>query len=133
MGVTVEWYDEEKNILWNKFIDQWTWEELFVSEAELMALATQNSNRIDTIIDLTDADYLIPPQTITNFINMAHRFDVNLPNWGISVIVSTNKLPHIIFSIVRKLSPATNKHYRIASSIEEAVTLIFNEREQMRV
>lgn len=136
MSVTVEWFDTQERIVLLKMGKTWTLEELelAVKESRQLSGGVSHDKLVHVIVDLREGSMSVPRNIISHFRKIA---DTQLPNAGITVIVTTSGFVHSLFKLISRLSPGSvmvkiEKHFIIVSTFEDAEhhiqTLIQNEK-----
>lgn len=129
MPVTFTWYDKEQGLLLNKFVGRWTWQEVNEAMQNSYQMATEVI-RVDVLVDLQQSDYAIPQGTIRHLPRLANAATVNVPNWGISVIITDNRLVSILYGVASAVSIQVKHQYQLAKTTDEALRIIQQHREQ---
>lgn len=116
----VYWYDAEKTILIRELQDNWEWDEYQLGVLLMRQMIKEVSHDIFVIIDGQNVR-TIPKDAIHHF-QAANRY---LPSHvKVRVLISTNRLAHEIYSILKRISTADFENFYFVASMDEALLKI---------
>jgi hypothetical protein len=126
MPVASFWDDEEKTIVRGNLVGQWTWDEYHTGISEMAQLVKDIDHRFDQIIDVRESGPL--PDGALSHIRRGRQ--QNPANFGISVIVGPSEWIKALVGVMEKAYGKRTQPTSIAETIEEAYTIIVQQREQ---
>ena len=101
MPVTIEWGNEEKNILHVRFIRPWNWDEYYGIYKEGYAMTEGVDHKVNIIMDFSKNDGRLPASALTHFRKAASEAH---PRRGVVVITSPRMLlVKTMLGIVQKI------------------------------
>lgn len=127
MPVTVTWNDDREEIIVFRFEGHWTWKEFHVANDAAGAWAAQKSHMIDAIFDFERASSIIPEDVISTAAEVA-RLSEQLPNQGITVVVSMSSWVQAIVQVI--ITVARTHNIAIARTHSGALSLIESARQK---
>ena len=120
------WYDDEQTIVYIKYPEQWAWDDLYHMREKVIALIeSSNAPRVDCIADAASTKM---PQG-SPFGHVKHIMSKRDPRVQLTVTVSQSQLIRTIGQVAFQLVSQGQANFQMASSIDEAVTLIMRSRE----
>ncbi|MBI5668525.1 MAG: hypothetical protein HZC41_11015 [Chloroflexi bacterium] len=120
MPITLDWDNDDKTILLERFISPWTIEEYYRLIDDEAALMAQVSHPVHLILDGSQSP-LAPRQMFTGIQYALKRLP---PNQGLIVFVRANRLLQLFIEVARQMSPQIAQATCYARSVEEARRLI---------
>jgi hypothetical protein len=124
MPVTVEWLNEEKNILHHHFETPWGWDNFYESAERHLQLIQEAPDVVDLVLDFSKGS-VMPSGAITHF-RWALR--QHTPNRGLVVIIGVTPFMAALGDVFRKLYPNIADDARIADDLLEALAIINDHR-----
>ncbi|MFZ4827884.1 MAG: hypothetical protein ACOYLB_11070 [Phototrophicaceae bacterium] len=124
MCYEIRWFDENKSIVYAYFPSNTTWEDYLDCGTTFQQLAQENPNKlIFLIIDILEAPFRIPPNLFTELRHFVNDGQVNIPNWGMTIIIDRIGHQQLLSSVLFFLKIFTNK-FSSATTLDEAVQII---------
>jgi hypothetical protein len=120
MAVHIAWEDERKRVLHYRLDDDWTWVEFFAAKKQANQLMDTVSHPLGVIIEAPPAPIL--PSNIISNARKALRS--THPNTVVIVIIATHPLIRTMFHTTRALGRIANFRVELASTLDEARTII---------
>jgi hypothetical protein len=128
--VELDWDDSNKTTLRYTFIDPWTWDEYYATNARRDTFLSEVSHIVDLILDFRRGKYM-PSQAI-HHIRRAMAWES--PQRGIIVIVGVHSMLQALGSVLITLSPQTaSKAPRPAKDLEQAQKIIAETRQKREI
>jgi hypothetical protein len=127
MPVSMYWEDEAQTIMRYDISGRWTWPEFYDALNKVLPEWEKITHRTDTIIKLESI--ALPTDTLRNVRTLSEKQNTSS---GLSVIVTTNTLAHVLYNTSRNLYPKVAQYFRMAHTMEEARALIQTARAQIR-
>lgn len=127
MGVRMYWEDAGKTVMCYDLEGAWTWTEFYAALNQVLPEWETLTHRTDTIVNLLNSAH-IPPGAIGHVKSLA---DKQKPSSGMSILVTNNRLAHILYNTARTLYPSVARFFRMALSMREAHEMIHSEREEI--
>ncbi len=122
MPITVEWYNDAKTILLERFEGDWTLDEYkrLIDEARLM-LST-----VDHTVHILVDGRLKSPRLPANLISggMLYAARHLPPNQGITVFVGVDAVSAIFVNIARNIGPRLHRTLFTTDTVEDALRII---------
>jgi hypothetical protein len=112
----VYWDDDEKTILIRELASEWTWDDYQLSILAMRQMILEVKHEIFVIIDGRPIKKL-PKDALHHFQAGNRKLP---PQVKMRLLVSTNKLSHEIYSILRRISAADFENFHFVPSIEDA-------------
>ena len=125
MSIVLNWFDEKNTVLLYTFEGSWTWEEFHELDDPVWELVATVGYRIDLIIDWTrSAGFPL------GIMSSMHRAGENvIPQTdGLTISIGGPYLIKIMLGIFRRTYPKAAGAYRLVDSLDEAITLLEQER-----
>lgn len=127
VGLTLQWYNDEKTIIYQSNDGDWTWDEFHAQQVLVNQMIESIHHRVDIIMDtLPNKTGKIPPNAALHFRNAIRN---RHPNAGLLIIVGVHPLIQVMVNVVRAVTRSNT--IAIAISMERALALI--ERENSRI
>lgn len=120
MPVTIDWGNDEKNVLVATVEWPWTWDEL--SAAWKTGVDKINSVPYDVHTIAVAKTTRFPVGNILSNLNGITKYVPE--NIGLAIMVTENKFQEAINNIFFKLSPGLRQKGRVVSSLEKAFALV---------
>lgn len=120
MPVTIDWGNDEKNVLVATVEWPWTWDEL--SAAWKTGVDKINSVPYDVHTIAVAKTTRFPVGNILSNLNGITKYVPE--NIGLAIMVTDNKFQEAINNIFFKLSPGLRQKGRVVSSLEKAFALV---------
>jgi hypothetical protein len=120
MPVTIDWGNDEKNVLVATVEWPWTWDEL--SAAWKTGVDKINSVPYDVHTIAVAKTTRFPVGNILSNLNGITKYVPD--NIGLAIMVTENKFQEAINNIFFKLSPGLRQKGRVVSSLEKAFALV---------
>lgn len=120
MPVTIDWANDEKNVLVGTVEWPWTWDEL--SAAWKTGIDKMNSvpHDVHTIVDSKTTRF-----PVGNILSNLTGITKHVPgNIGLAIMVTDNKFQEAINNIFFKLSPGLRQKGRVVNSLDKAFALV---------
>jgi len=118
MGILVDWFAPQSNILCMTVTGSWTWDEFHIAMStayELMDKAAYD--HVDYLLDLRQGQTL--PSNILS--RMKNRSQSQHPKSRNMVVVGAGSFPATMFSIMEKIVPQRMAHITLVATLEEAL------------
>ena len=130
MGVTVDWYDEDKRTIYYEFTGKWTWDEFEPAYTRTIELMDSVDYKTDFILNMLNIEH-IPSGAIQRIKKAA---EYNHPNMGLAVYVGLHPMMKPIGKIFLKLYPKAAIYYPFdfAQTIEEAEAMLAERQKQFK-
>ncbi|MEO8609148.1 MAG: hypothetical protein ABI690_14760 [Chloroflexota bacterium] len=122
MAVRVAWDNEAKTIIHYQFGENWTWEEYYPAKALAYEMISTVSHKVGVILE-TQHNGAIPHNLLPNFRN---GLRTKHPSTVIVVIVVTRPFLRTMINTVRALSPLSNAHFEMVSTLGQARQMILD-------
>ena len=120
MPVTIEWGNDEKNVIVAAIDWPWTWNEL--SAIWKTGVAMINSVPYDVhMIAIAKTSRFPVGNILSNLTGMTKDVPENI---GLAIMVTENRFQETINNIFFKLSPGLRQKGRVVSSLDKAYTLV---------
>lgn len=118
MGVRVDWYDTNEDILYYVFSDPWTWEIYHAALLQGRAMMSEKDHYIGILNDLR-ASHKMP----TNIINKTSSYiDTRPANTGLVIYVSDGFFLKSVYRILSAVKHEVAEQYVLALTLSEAQT-----------
>jgi hypothetical protein len=120
MPASVGWENEEKTIIRQQLMGDWTFEEYTTSARETQTLTGSMSHTVHVIIDFT-ASTSHP----TKLLSVGSSLDRNLPtNQGVVVVIQVPAYVRALFQVMGKLYPKVTQNSYEVNTLDEAFAII---------
>jgi hypothetical protein len=120
MPASVTWDNEERTIIHQKLVGEWTFEDYTKSAAETQELTASMSHTVHVIVDFTESTGYP-----TRLLAAGQALDRNLPtNQGSVFVVKCPPYIQAVFDIVVKLYPKVGQNAYYVETVEEAYSII---------
>jgi hypothetical protein len=120
MPASVNWDNEEKTIIRQQLIGDWTYNDYIASAAETQTLTASVPHTVHVIVDFS-ASTSYP----TRLLSAGPGLDRNLPtNQGTVTLIQCPPYVRAVFDIVVKLYPKIGANSAYVESLEEAYAFI---------
>lgn len=126
MGITVEWDNPEKTIIFCCYRGKWTWEEFFWAARKASDLQDTVHHTVDMILDMRDS--VTTPTGVTGRFKEIAR--ISHPNTGTRVLVINADLMRLLFQVFASVYRPAAKKYQVVDSLDQAYALIADLQEQ---
>ncbi len=128
--IELDWDDSQKTTIRYTFVDPWTWDEYYATNARRDALLSEVSHVVDLILDFRQGKYM-PSQAI-HHIRRAMAWENT--QRGIIVIVGVHSMLQALGSVLITLSPQlASKAPRPAKDLEQARKIIAETRQKHEI
>lgn len=128
MGIRIQWYDDNKDIIMHVYEGEWTLEDYYALIDENYKWIDSVSNRVDIINDLRETN-TVPKGMIAPVkyaIRKAHQ------NEGINVLVGATSFIRALINSINEGSGQDFTEVVYTSTIEDAIRIIMEHRTQQR-
>lgn len=120
MPASVRWDNDEKTIIRQKLVGDWTYEEYIRSAAETQELTGSMTHTVHVIIDFTESR-AYPSRLLA----AGQALDRNFPsNQGTVTLIQCPAYVRAVFDIVVRLYPKIGSNSAHVNTLEEAYTFI---------
>jgi len=128
MPTEVKWLDEAHTIVYVAVIDTWTRDEFVVMRDTARSYIDQANQPVDEIIDLTRIRQL-PADAMHQARDSLVYFN---PNLGITVFLINTVVILSLYRLFTRLYPQVieKRDFRIAQTVDEALRLIYEQRQR---
>ena len=119
MPITVQWYDDNKNIAVTRFDGDWTLEDFHQMMTDSAQITGSKQEAFITIADFSNS--ITPPRktlTIGQRVNTAHN-----PNRILLIFVKSGMLIEILYNTLGKLYPKSFGQARTVDTFDEAIEI----------
>lgn len=123
-NVTVEWLDEHQGIVLFTLRDHWQIHEVYEMLETFYVMASENSKRIDSILDMTNSAH-IPTTVLSHMRSIAEKQPDNL---YLTVVITNNTFTKLIIQTASRISTKVAATYRFADDYDAAIDLIMSVR-----
>jgi hypothetical protein len=120
MPVTVNWDNDEHNVLHYRMTGNWTWEEYFAALKEGRECMKSVPHSVSIINNMLDTHH-VPHSFITTARSV---IDKRPPNTGLAIFISKSMFFGMLYNVFAKVSPIIRENYLLTNSVEDARTLI---------
>jgi hypothetical protein len=127
MTVSVSWFNGEKTLIIYKFEGRWGWDDLYQAIDEAVVLLDSVSHRVDIMLDLTQSGS-VPNLNANGLKYVANAPTTTHPNMGIFVMVGMKPFVRISFDIFSRIYPRATRQYRLANTLEDAISVVAKDR-----
>ncbi|MBN8621450.1 MAG: hypothetical protein J0L63_21235 [Anaerolineae bacterium] len=124
MPVRMFWEDEREEILRYELEGDWTWEEAYTQYDRAMVPESDYPYRVDVIMHFFSGSRL-PADAMLHMATMAQQQPENI---GLIVLVTTHDMLRRMVTTAAKLYPHTQRYYRVATTLNEAHSIIVRDR-----
>jgi len=122
MNITVGWDNNESSVVRTTLHDQWTWEELYAANNEIIDTMRSSSHPVHLVLDCTQADTLPSGGVIMHMRNLLGAYP---PNCDLRIIVTHNVLVERLMNIFQAaFQTGLGKQVHTVSSVDDAYRLI---------
>ncbi len=125
MGVSVDWYRERKNVICYTFDGTWDWDDLYVCRTWVVQQMAEVKveEKFSVIVDLRATRH-VPPNVLIHLRGIIRTTPTN--HTGVSVFVTPGVIVEIYLKVLRQLSPALLKRFRVffVTTLEDAEQLL---------
>lgn len=126
MPISINWDSQIDNVVYYKFEGAWSWQDFLMAFEEEQRMAESVApQRYDVIGDLTSSNPLPQGSGISHVYSIFKRYP---PNWGCTMIVTTNAFARTLFTVGVRVHPDTHDGFRLARTITEARQVIHTAR-----
>lgn len=131
MGAVAAWQDEERSIILQIYTDSWTWDDLYDACRHSADMMRTVEGRVDVITDFTHSGAIPIGGGIIHARNVMSAYP---DNWGVLVVVTTNRLILLLVSTFKNAFPnGLGLRVYVAPTVSEAVRIIDGLRMPPRV
>ena len=120
MNITVEWYNNEKTIIYYKFTLGWTFQEFRDVYQDVYAMLDTVNHTVDAIVDLTDAR-MFPKNTLTEMRRLTFE---QHENGGITVIITDSPMSHAMYNFLQSIHKRFSEVFHLAKTMDEALIIL---------
>jgi hypothetical protein len=120
MAVTIDWGNDEKNVLVATVEWPWTWDELSAAWKTGVSMINSVPHDVHTIAVAKTTRFPVG-NIISNLTGITKYVPENI---GLAIMVTENKFQEAINNIFFKLSPGLRQKGRVVSSLDKAFALI---------
>jgi hypothetical protein len=127
MSVTVNWVDsEDKKILHFEYRDNWTWEESFEQIQESQQMMDTVSQKVATIIDLTDNNKI--PTGAMDAIGKIFSFPIHPNDSTVIVFLNAEALTKAMLDFISIANPdkVNFREFIHAKTLDEAIDKVMD-------
>lgn len=125
MPYTIDWFNEDQDILVVKYTGRWTWDEVREVDAVARNLYIQAGRRVDCIVDMK-ANAWVPPNYVANVNDISAEGYTNL---HLMIFLTHNMLRELISAYNSQFRPLPYA-FEFADTMEEAFERILRSRGQ---
>lgn len=126
MPVSVSWYDDAKTIVWYDFQGKWTWDELYPEFERALEMERSVGHRVDVILDFRDT-HSVGANALAHLKRIADRQPDNI---GLSVFVTQNQFMKKLYDIGTSFYKPIGHYFRVVPTVDDALAVIYKEREE---
>jgi hypothetical protein len=120
----VEWDNIDERILYIQLLDRWTWDEAEPAFAEIAQRMASTSRPVSILIDLSRSA-AIPADALSHALELLTSFP---KNWELGVLVDGGAIVRALLRVFVQLHPSYGPRLRLASTLEEAHSIIASHR-----
>ncbi len=124
MTITVNWFDEEKKIIYWDFDKSWIWDEFNDAVSQSDEMSKNCDYPVDLILDFTRSTY----RFTLNPSQIHHGMSVATAQGGIVVLVSSKRAVQTLVTIFARVYPKLGKHMHVVSTLPDSVEIIQTHR-----
>lgn len=130
MPVEIFWENEAQRIIRYNIVHNWTWDDIYtcMKKADVMCQNVM-PDRVDLVIDMSKSSG-VPANTLAHIRRIS---DMQQPNAGINVIITHSNFLHVLHRASATIYPPITKYFQLAASIDEALEMIYQQRQKTRV
>jgi hypothetical protein len=122
MNMTVEWDNEDHNIVRLTLHDGWTWEQLYETNKNIAAMMREAPQTVHLLLDYTQTKTLPMGGVIMHARNIMSAYPAN---WGLFVVVTRNMLVQRLATIFRETFKANlGKRVMTVTTFDDAYRMI---------
>jgi|GEM_PF-1950743 len=119
-----EWYDEEKGILRQVFIGQWSWMDYFWALTHELFLLTKRNEPVTILYDLSDSETIPEGIWLLGKFEWVWNPDLWPPAIKRIVVIGTDPLLKEVLNVRSKISPESIRYFTRVDTLEEARELL---------
>ncbi len=117
MGISVEWFDDSKTILYWQFDTEWTWDDYEIVLAKSRAMVLASSHTVHVIADAI-RPRRVPKDGFTYF---RSAMDLRPPNMGMIVVAIQNHFfTKVLATTYNAYAQARHIPFRVTMTVDEA-------------
>lgn len=120
MPILLDWDNDNKTVLLERYISPWTIEDYFRLVDEEAALMAQVSHPVHVILDGTQSP-VAPRQMFTGIQYALKKIP---PNQGLLVFVRASRVMQMFIEVARQMSPPLRRTSYFVKTVEDARRLI---------
>jgi hypothetical protein len=120
MPVTIEWGNDEKNIIIATIEWPWTWDELSTTWRTGVGMMERLPYDVHMIAVAKTSRFPVG-NILSNLTGLTKHVPENI---GLAILVTNNRFQEMINNIFFKLSPGLREKGRVVSSLEKAFALV---------
>jgi hypothetical protein len=124
-SVTVSWHDPDETIVYYQFEGKWDWNDFYPAYQQAIDMEKSKPYRVDVIVDLRGSGHM-PPNVLLHMKNISDKQPDNI---GLSVLVTTNRVMHSIYSVGVRFYDKIGHYFVLAPTPEAAQAMITASRE----
>lgn len=123
MGISIEWYDDDKTIILQTYDGNWTWNEFKeILVVQVPAMMGEVSHPVSIFADFTKSDVPSMAGAMSNAKNVLDTFP---DNWGFLFIIGGNSIINLLANTDSNLfRNSSGGKIRTAKTIDEAYQLV---------
>ncbi|MEO8606916.1 MAG: hypothetical protein ABI690_03495 [Chloroflexota bacterium] len=124
MGIHIEWDNQTQTTIRQVFDPHWTWDDFYGAKQKVDAMIDAVQQPVGLILDMP-ANVVIPANALSHG---KQYIDTEHPNLFLIVIVSTNQLLQMLYSVFGKVYPIATHHVRMAATMDAAREILSHTR-----
>jgi hypothetical protein len=127
MAISIQWDNDDKQIIRGEVNGRWTWAELHNALEKTIEMMDSVSYKVDFILDVSHSRFI--PGGATQAVQSVATPQTH-PNEGIKVIVGANAILRFAYEAYRRINQGMgkNQEFLFAKTQDEARDLITRER-----
>lgn len=124
MSIDVTWLDDDQTVIYMKYDGNWTWDENIQVNKDLAEILAPKTFIVPIILDVTNS-HLLPKNALSA---IRKSVAIELPNEGVKYVIGASMFVKRMFQLVKQVSRSTFEEYVFVNSIDEALSLIYNQK-----
>jgi hypothetical protein len=127
LGISVEWGDEARTIVFWGFNGVWTWADFSVAQEKATRMVEMVDHTVAVIADMKHSPVL-PANALSLYRSVVHR---SAENTGLIVLVGASRLVKTMVQVFLRINPRNDlpgTNFAFADTVDEAHALIAQNR-----
>lgn len=120
MNITVDWYNDQKTIIYYKFKIGWTFQEFRNVYQDVYNMLDTVDHTVDAIVDLTEAR-IFPKDTLTEMRRLTFE---QHENGGITVIITESAMSHTMYNFLKSVHKRFSEVFHLAKTLDKALYIL---------